>query len=55
MYENSLDTMLHGTGRETFNAVKIMQSIQKQTYMPANGAKYRQRAASAKACSRSRN
>jgi uncharacterized protein (DUF1501 family) len=40
MYENSLDTMLHGTGKETFNAVKIMQSIQKQTYVPANGAKY---------------
>src|ERR1700693_5012813 len=40
MYESSLDTVLHGTGRETFNAVKIMQSIQKQTYAPANGAKY---------------
>jgi uncharacterized protein (DUF1501 family) len=40
MYENSLDTMLHGTGKETFNAVKIMQSIQKQTYVPANGASY---------------
>jgi uncharacterized protein (DUF1501 family) len=40
MYENSLDTMLHGTGKETFNAVKIMQSIQKQTYVPANDAKY---------------
>src|SRR5271154_2321089 len=40
MYENSLDTMLHGTAKETFNAVKIMQSIQKQTYLPANGANY---------------
>jgi len=40
MYENSLDTMLHGTGKETFNAVKIMQTIQKQTSMPANGASY---------------
>jgi uncharacterized protein (DUF1501 family) len=40
MYENSLDTMLHGTGKETFNAVKMMQSIQKQTYVPANGASY---------------
>jgi uncharacterized protein (DUF1501 family) len=40
MYANSLDTMLHGTGKETFNAVKIMQSIQKQTYVPANGASY---------------
>jgi uncharacterized protein (DUF1501 family) len=40
MYENSSDTMLHGTAKETFNAVKIVQSIQKQTYVPANGASY---------------
>ncbi len=40
MYENTLDTTLHGTGRETFNAVKIIQSVQKQTYVPANGASY---------------
>ena len=26
--------MLHGTGKETFDAVKIMQSIQKQAYAP---------------------
>ena len=40
MYDHSHDTVLHGTGKETFSAVKIMQSIQKQSYMPANGAKY---------------
>jgi uncharacterized protein (DUF1501 family) len=40
MYEDSLDTVLHGTGKETFSAVKLMQSIQKQTYVPANGANY---------------
>ena len=40
MYDHSLDTVLHGTGKETFSAVKIMQSIQKQSYSPANGAKY---------------
>jgi uncharacterized protein (DUF1501 family) len=40
MYENASDTMLHGTGQETFNAVKIVQSIQKQAYVPANGANY---------------
>ncbi len=40
MYENSLDTTLHGTGRETFDAVKMLQSIQKQTYAPAAGAEY---------------
>jgi len=40
MYDSSLDTVLHGTGKETFSAVKIMQSVQKQSYTPANGAKY---------------
>ncbi|HLJ48665.1 MAG TPA: DUF1501 domain-containing protein [Bryobacteraceae bacterium] len=40
MYSNALDTVLHGTGKETFDAVKIMQSIQKQPYAPENGAQY---------------
>ncbi len=40
MYSNSLDTMLHGTGKETFNAVKMMQAIQKQKYEPENRAAY---------------
>jgi uncharacterized protein (DUF1501 family) len=40
MYDNTLDTMLHGTGKETFSAVKIMQTVQKQSYTPANGAAY---------------
>jgi uncharacterized protein (DUF1501 family) len=40
MYENSHDKLLNGTGQETFNAVKIMQSVQKQKYVPANGANY---------------
>ena len=40
MYDNTLDTMLHGTGKETFSAVKIMQAVQKQSYTPANGAAY---------------
>ena len=40
MYESSLDTVLHGTGKETFDAVKLMQDIQKRTYTPANGAAY---------------
>jgi uncharacterized protein (DUF1501 family) len=40
MYEHTLDATLHGTGKETFNAIKIMQAIQKQSYTPANGAKY---------------
>jgi uncharacterized protein (DUF1501 family) len=40
MYGNSNDKVLNGTGRETFEAVKLMQSIQKQPYNPSNGAKY---------------
>ena len=40
LYEHTSDTMLRGTGKETFEAVKIMQAIQKQSYAPANGAKY---------------
>ena len=40
MYENSLDTTLHGTAKEAFNAVKIIQSIQKQPYVPAHSATY---------------
>jgi len=40
MYEGSLDKVLHGTGKETFSAVKIMQAVQTQSYTPANGAKY---------------
>ena len=40
MYDHSLDTVLHGTGRETFSAVKMLQAIEKQSYTPGNGAKY---------------
>jgi len=40
MYASTLDKMLSGTGRETFDAVKLMQSIQAQPYTPASGAKY---------------
>jgi len=40
MYASTLDKMLSGTGRETFDAVKLMQSIQAQPYVPAGGAKY---------------
>ena len=34
MYDDTLDTVLNGTGKETFDAVKIMQSIQKQRLHP---------------------
>ena len=38
MYADSSDTVLNGTGRETFDAVKLLQSIEKQPYHP--GAEY---------------
>ncbi len=40
MYQNTGDKFLNGTGRETFEAVKLMQSLSKQAYNPANNAKY---------------
>jgi uncharacterized protein (DUF1501 family) len=40
MYENSLDQVLNGAGRETFEAVRMMQSIQKQPYTPSSSAQY---------------
>src|SRR5581483_8715461 len=40
MYGTTVDQVLNGTGRETFEAIKIMQSIQKSPYAPASGAHY---------------
>ena len=40
MYASSLDTVLHRTGDETFDAVKMLQTIQKQKRDPENGARY---------------
>src|SRR5579871_6310181 len=40
MYADSKDPLLHATGRETFEAVALLQSIQKQPYQPAAGASY---------------
>ncbi len=40
MYAGSMDKVLNGTGRETFEAVKTIQAIQKTAYVPSNGAKY---------------
>ena len=34
MYADSSDAVLNGTGRETFDAVKLLQSIEKQPYHP---------------------
>jgi uncharacterized protein (DUF1501 family) len=35
LYAGSSDTVLNGAGRETFDAVKLLQSIEKQPYQPA--------------------
>lgn len=40
MYGTTPDEVLNGTGRETFDAIKLMQSIQKRPYLPANGTRY---------------
>jgi uncharacterized protein (DUF1501 family) len=40
MYGASPDQVLNGTARETFDAVKIVQSIRKASYTPAAGARY---------------
>jgi uncharacterized protein (DUF1501 family) len=40
MYGGRLDRILNGTARETFNAVKIVQSIQNTPYTPDNRAQY---------------
>jgi uncharacterized protein (DUF1501 family) len=40
MYEGARDQVLNGTGREAFDAVKLLQSVQKRSYAPANGARY---------------
>jgi uncharacterized protein (DUF1501 family) len=40
MYGTSADQVLNGTGRETFEAIRIMQAIQKTPYTPANAARY---------------
>ena len=40
MYNQSVDTVLHGTGRETFDAVKMLKSADVSNYKPAPGANY---------------
>jgi uncharacterized protein (DUF1501 family) len=40
MYEQSVDSVLHGTGQETFEAVKMLQSANPAKYSPAPGANY---------------
>src|ERR1700704_239851 len=39
-YAAAADTMLTGTGREAFNAIKMLKAADPSKYQPANGAKY---------------
>jgi uncharacterized protein (DUF1501 family) len=40
MYAQSVDTVLHGTGQATFEAVKMLKSADPAKYKPAPGADY---------------
>src|SRR5215831_7623606 len=40
MYDQSVDAVLHGTGNETFEAVKMLKSADPEKYSPADGANY---------------
>jgi uncharacterized protein (DUF1501 family) len=40
MYDQSVDAVLHGTGEETFDAVKMLKAADPQRYTPAPGANY---------------
>lgn len=40
MYSSTLDKVLNGTGKETFSAVRTVQGVEKQEYVPAHGAEY---------------
>ena len=40
MYDQSSDTVLHGTGQETFEAVKMLKAANPAQYKPAAGVSY---------------
>jgi len=40
MYERGVHDLIYGTGRETFEAVKILKAASPQRFPPANGAEY---------------
>lgn len=40
MYENAFDSLLRTAGKETFDAVALLRSIEQQGYVPAGGADY---------------
>jgi uncharacterized protein (DUF1501 family) len=40
MYDHSLDTVMHGTGEETFDAVRMLRAVDASGYKSAAGADY---------------
>ncbi|HUI05379.1 MAG TPA: DUF1501 domain-containing protein [Verrucomicrobiae bacterium] len=40
MYEGAVDSVMHGTGREAFDALAALQSADPTKYAPQNGAQY---------------
>ncbi len=40
LYEQGVKDILHGTGRETFDAVKMLKAANPQRFAPDNGAQY---------------
>jgi uncharacterized protein (DUF1501 family) len=40
MYASAVDRVLSGTGQETFNAVRTLQGMGKQPYLPSRGVQY---------------
>lgn len=40
MYDDSTDSLLHGTGEETFEAIKMLKAADPAQYQPAAGAVY---------------
>ncbi len=40
LYKKTTQEILHGTGRESFEAVKILKNINVKNYIPSNGAAY---------------
>ena len=40
MYSGAVDTVLHGEGTESFDALSLLKQTRSTAYVPANGAKY---------------
>jgi len=40
MYDSAVDSVLHGAGKEAFDAIAMLKSTDPTKYKPANGAKY---------------